>query len=139
MKEQYWISPQGEVIAVEEHPVKTMIKDAAKFGYTIDEMQMLYAKYSDLNQEEGEATKTIIEGLVEKGWAYCFHKNEQQDWRIEVNRLDKHTRYNLKQWAAYMLDKKLIDMDTNVRYYRHVKKDRVKKSIRQLIDDELFM
>lgn len=138
MTDKYWVSPDAVIIPIEAHPVKTIIKNSAAFGYTIDEMQMVYAKYSDENQAEGEATKTIIEGLIEKGWAYCRLKSGQHDWRIEVNRLDKRTRYNLKVWAAYMLERKSIDMDTEVIYYRRLKKDKLKRTIQQLIDDELF-
>lgn len=138
MENKYWISPDGEIIPVEEHPVKTMIKQPERFNYTIDEMQMLYAKYSDENEAEGEATKTIIHGLIEKGWSYCYRKGENREWQIEVYKLNKNTRFHLRSWAAFMIAKSCLSLDSHLKFHRFYQKDKLKKRVLQLIEDDLF-
>ncbi len=138
MEKMYWISPEGEIIPIEEHPIKTMVKQPERFNYTIDEMQMLYAKYSDENEVEGEATKTIIVGLIEKGWSYCYRKDVNKDWQAEVYKLDKNTRFNLRSWASYMIEKKDLGLDSQLKFHRLHKKDKLKKSVLKLMEDDLF-
>jgi len=138
MKEQYWISPVGEIIVIEDHPVRTMKAQPKAFGYTIEEMEMIYAKYCDWNQEKGEATKSVIETVVGKGWIYCSKRNAEQDWKITVYKLDKRTRRNLRLWAEAMLIEKRLETETILRLYRLFRNDILKKSVENLMDDTLF-
>ncbi len=135
---EYWISQQGAVIEIEDHPVKTIVKDPQLFGYTIDEMQIIYAKYSDANEMNGEATKTIISDLVEKGWIYCHRRNIEGDWLANVNKLDKITRFNLQIWAQYLKSKNLITLDQNLRIYRRYRDLKSKRTFEQILDGNFF-
>ncbi len=138
MIDQYWISPNAVIIEIKEHPVKSVIDEPRIFGYSEEELLMIYAKYNDVNQAEGEATKTIIKDLVYKGWTYCFRKNHGKVWKIEVYKLDKKTRFNLRVWSVYLIKNQLISMITPIKFYRHLKKDKLNKTISQLMEDDLF-
>lgn len=134
----YWISPQGVIIDIEDHPVKAIIKDPQTFGYTIDEMKIIYAKYSDINEREGEATKTIINDLIEKGWIYCHRRNKDSDWLADVYKLDKKTRFNLQLWSQYLLRKDKISEEQTLRIYRHRRDLKTKRTFQQVLEGNFF-
>ncbi|MBW6516511.1 MAG: hypothetical protein K0B81_07865 [Candidatus Cloacimonetes bacterium] len=135
---EYWISPKGIVIDIEKHPVITIVRDPLFFGYTIDEMQIIYAKYSDTNEMEGEATKTIISDLIEKGWIYCHRRNTDGDWLADVNKLDKTTRFNLQLWTQFLRKEKLITDDQNLRIYRRLRDLKTKRTFEQILEGNFF-
>ena len=135
---EYWKSPQGVVIEIKDHPVKTIVKDPQIFGYTLEEMQIIYAKYSDANEMEGEATKTIVADLIEKGWIYCHRRNSEGDWLADVNKLDKITRLDLQIWTQYLIGNKLITLDQNLRIYRRLRDLKSKRTFKQILDGNFF-
>lgn len=135
---EYWISPRGEIIEIENHPVKTIVKDPAPFGYTLEEMQIIYAKYSDENEMEGEATKTIISDLIEQGWIYCHRRNSEGDWLADVQRLDKTTRLNLQIWTQYLRQKDFISIEQTLRVYRRYRDLKTKRTFAQILEGNFF-
>ncbi len=135
---EYWISPEGVVIEIENHPVKTIARDPQAFGYTFEEMQIIYAKYSDVNQKEGEATKTIIKDLIEKGWIYCHRRSSESDWLADVNKLDKKTRLNLQVWTQFLFRKELASEDQYLRIYRHHRDLKTKRTFAQVLEGNFF-
>ena len=135
---EYWISPEGVIIDIEIHPVKTIVKEPHTFGYTLDEMKIIYAKYSDENEMEGEATKTIISDLIEKGWIYCHRRNSESDWLADINKLDKKTRFNLQLWAQFLLRKGLTSEDQTIRIYRRYRDLKTKRNFQQVLEGNFF-
>jgi hypothetical protein len=138
MKAEYWVSPQGEIIAIENHPVRTIALSPELFGYTIEQMQIIYAKYNDTNEKEGEATKTIIGDLIERGWIYSHRRNNESDWLAEVNKLDKKTRLNLQIWIQHLLRKGQAIESQCLRIYRHHRDLKTKRSVTQILEGNFF-
>ncbi|MCB5230981.1 MAG: hypothetical protein WCX83_05845 [Candidatus Cloacimonas sp.] len=134
----YWISPWGEIIEIEDHPVKRIVREPALFGYEYDELQMIYTKYSDRNEMKGEATKAVISDLVQKGWIYCYLRNNGNEWSIELYKLDKQTRPNLLLWVTELYRKNVVDDSTNLRIHRHYKKTKHSKTIGQILEGDYF-
>ena len=135
---EYWVSPEGSIIEIENHPVKTIVKDPRSFGYTLDEMRIIYAKYSDENEMEGEATKTIISDLLERGWIYCHRRSIDSDWLADVNKLDKKTRFNIQLWVQYLIRKENRKDDSYLRIYRRFRDLKTKRTYQQILDGNFF-
>jgi hypothetical protein len=134
----YWISPDGVFFEIEDHPIKTIIQQPEVFGYKLDEMQIVYAKYDDENEAEGEATKVVIRDLLEKGWIYCHKRNSHGDWIAEVTRLDKPTRLNIQLWIQELQKDPDTHEEMQLRIYRHLRDIKTKRSFRQILDGEFF-
>lgn len=138
MNMEYWVSPKGNIIQIDDHPVKTIADDPLVFGYTYKEMQIIFAKYSDYNEREGEATKSIIADLLEKGWVYCHRRNVEGDWLADVSRLDKRTRFNIQLWIQYLLRKGEITDEEALRIYRHHRDLKTKRTVSQVLEGNFF-
>ena len=135
---EYWISPECEIVTIDEHPIKTIVKQPELFGYKLDEMQIIYAKYADENEAEGEATKVAISDLLEKGWIYCHRRNENGYWVAEVLRLDKRTRKNIQVWIQQLVSNSDIDESSQLRIFRHLRNLKTKKTFQQILDGDFF-
>jgi hypothetical protein len=134
----YWISPKGQIIEIEDHPVKRMVEDPSLFGYTYDQLHIIYIKYSDVNEMKGEATKVVIQDMIYKGWSYCHRRNSAGDWYTSVLKLDKITRFNLQLWAKEMIIRGAADKNDPLKIYRHLRDLKLKKTFDEVSEGEFF-
>lgn len=99
-----FISPQGEVVKVEQSHINTVILYPARFGITTQEIESVYAKHKEPVGVEGSAREEILCNLVRQGWLRlrrCIKPQEQ--WSINVNELNEMTRLFLHDWAGKIL------------------------------------
>lgn len=99
-----FISPQGEVVEVEQFHVNTVILDPARFGITTQEIESVYAKHKEPVGVEGSAREEILCNLVTQGWIRLRrYIKPQEQWSVTVNELNDRTRFFLHDWAGKIL------------------------------------
>ena len=99
-----FISPQGEVVEVEQSHINTVILYPARFGITTQEIESVYAKHKEPVGVEGSAREEILCNLVMQGWIRLRrYIKPQEQWSITVNELNDRTRLFLHDWAGKML------------------------------------
>lgn len=99
----YWVSPYGDILAVDTTHIDEVIKNPESFSLSLKEVK---AVYNDMNEElgiEGEARREIIINLIAWGWIRIRHYTRQGMWSANINRLNKKTMDMLQYWASQMI------------------------------------
>ncbi len=136
--EGYWINSTGKIIEIDEHPIKTVVAQPETFGFNLEEMQIIYAKYDNINDVDSEATNVVINDLLEKGWIYCHKRHPNSSWTIEVNKLDIISRKSIIPWIEQMLLQEKITVEDSVKFYRRRKELKSKRTVSQILLNDFF-
>ncbi|HOT45971.1 MAG TPA: hypothetical protein PLC28_13875 [Spirochaetota bacterium] len=99
----YWVSPCGDILAVNTTHIDEVIKNPESFSLSLDAIKAVYTdKYEELGIE-GEARREIIINLIARGWIRIRHYTRQGMWSVNINRLNKKTMDMLQYWASQMI------------------------------------
>ena len=115
MKVAYWISPNGQLVSVQQTHILSVISYPSKFGYTKEKITRIYKKYDEKLGLEGLAREKIIRDLVSKGWIR-IRRYTNKYWSITVSRLDNRTKAILYRWASRILRYGIRRRKENDRY-----------------------
>ena len=99
----YWISPRGEVVEVTTNHIDVVIKNPAKFGLKIDQIQAVYDKFDEPLGQEGKAREEIIVALVKKGYIRV-RKYGNQGYSLNIGKMTKKVKDILFDWATKMIN-----------------------------------
>ena len=81
----YWISPQGEVIAVTTH-IAEICRHPELFGFSESELRDSFASFNEVWTSEGNARHEIILMAIQRGWIRLRHYR-RRGWTANIPEL----------------------------------------------------
>jgi hypothetical protein len=98
----WWISPEGKILAVKkgECHIKKVIENPKAFGYTLEQIEKIYADYGEPLGSEKEARGQIIKDILSKGWIRI--RDHKTYYTIQLAALSTSAKDFIIDWAILM-------------------------------------
>jgi hypothetical protein len=110
-KAAFFISPEGEIIEVDQSHIQKVIENPMKFGIDPETIQSKYREFGEPLGLEGNARETILLDLIDRGWIRL--RRYPGYWVINVHDLTHDIQEYLYRWANLVADggEKFMEMD----------------------------
>jgi hypothetical protein len=95
----YWIDLTGKVLPVKGIHIEEVIDTPEAYGFTLEQIQEVYDKYSETLKWEGKAREEIIEQMLKRGWIRIRHYGRNDIWSIQCFNFGSRQKDYLFRWA----------------------------------------
>jgi hypothetical protein len=99
----YWISPDGKILSDFRVHIQAIIDSPESFGSSKDEIDKLYKKYKEPMGFEGKARQQLMEQAIARGWIRIRYYPKNDQFSVELSRLDTRRKDYLSVWAKELL------------------------------------
>ena len=110
----YWISPDGNIIAIRTTHIDAVHSDYAYFGINPNSVLSLHNYLNEKIGQEGIARTTIIKELINRGFTHIRLNTKLDIWKINCWVLNTRTKRNLNSWIKEMRNAKIADTLTEL-------------------------
>jgi len=102
----FWMSPDGEHLAVPERHVREIIRDPERFGLDRTEPSRLYSAVGEPVGSEQYARELLIKRVVLEGW--IRGRGSREGWSLTARHLDHRTVLRLQRLALDFVTGELV-------------------------------
>jgi hypothetical protein len=106
----YWLAPDGDILAVDQTHIKTVIDNPERFGFKYEYIREAYQRHDEPMPIEGYARREIIAALLRKGWIR-IRSQSTGNWQVQIARWDRHAFQMIASWSHQMIKAGLSKFD----------------------------
>jgi hypothetical protein len=99
----YWISPDGKILSNFLVHIQAIIDSPESFGLSKEEIDKIYKKYKEPMGFEGKARQQLMEQAIALGWIRIRYHPRNDQFSVELSRLDTRRKDYLSTWAKQLL------------------------------------
>lgn len=134
MSDAYWISPRGQVLAVDDRHINSIIQNPKQFGLTTDYLKSVYKKYKEpfSGYREGKAREEIMLSLIKGGWIRA--RQSLNAWTVQTWMLNNKSKDNIWGFVFALIKKGTLTKNSQLNIHDIKDNDVLSSSVSELKD-----